>query len=350
LCTSCGLCVGACPTATPFRTRSALIPGIDLPDLSAALLREQVQQASQSMQGDQRILVFACQCNPVKLRSNDNQHAVVTVSCMAQLPPPFIDYALSRKLADGVVLAGCNDGDCQYRFGTDWTEQRLNRQRDPHLRKRVDNSLIAMGWQPPWSGFANPDALISAFRKTVTADVDDSVAGQAETGFAKNLLRPVAMFTAFAIFLALAGLFSTWPRISPFEPGNAVVSLTFSHAGKRLQECRTLTQEELQKLPPNMRSPTDCPRERSSVKVSFIVDGQTLYEDSEAPSGIWNDGESVVYQRIHLKAGTHRMFIGMRDSNRDTGFDFQHEAEVEMAEGQHIVVEFDDVEQVFRFR
>jgi quinol-cytochrome oxidoreductase complex cytochrome b subunit len=30
LCVSCGICVGACPTASPFRSRSALVPGIDL--------------------------------------------------------------------------------------------------------------------------------------------------------------------------------------------------------------------------------------------------------------------------------------------------------------------------------
>ena len=44
------------------------------------------------------------------------------------------------------------------------------------------------------------------------------------------------------------------------DRGQAMVSVSFSHAGQRIQECRILTQEELNKLPPNMRKPEDCPR------------------------------------------------------------------------------------------
>ena len=46
-----------------------------------------------------------------------------------------------------------------------------------------------------------------------------------------------------------------------------MVSLSFSRAGQRIRECRRLTQEELNRLPPNMRKPEDCPRERLPVRV-----------------------------------------------------------------------------------
>ena len=39
-CVSCGLCAGACPTATPFRRKSRLVPGIELPDLTVEALRD----------------------------------------------------------------------------------------------------------------------------------------------------------------------------------------------------------------------------------------------------------------------------------------------------------------------
>ncbi len=55
----------------------------------------------------------------------------------AALPPSFIDFAISRRHADGVMLVGCAAGDCYQRLGMDWMEQRLAGQRDPYLRGRV---------------------------------------------------------------------------------------------------------------------------------------------------------------------------------------------------------------------
>jgi coenzyme F420-reducing hydrogenase delta subunit len=39
----------------------------------------------------------------------------VSLSCIGRLPPSFIDYVLSKRLADGVVLTGCTEGGCQAR-------------------------------------------------------------------------------------------------------------------------------------------------------------------------------------------------------------------------------------------
>jgi ferredoxin/coenzyme F420-reducing hydrogenase delta subunit len=147
LCVSCGLCVGACPTSTPFRSRSALIPGIDLPDLSAAMLRESIKKAGATLTGSDRVMAFACGGSDAQARLRKSGHAVVDVRCMGQLPPSFLDYVLSRNLADNVLLAGCGVGDCRYRYGIEWTEQRIARKRDPRLRKRVDNQKLTYGWR-----------------------------------------------------------------------------------------------------------------------------------------------------------------------------------------------------------
>ena len=37
------------------------------------------------------------------------------------LPPSFVDFALSRKLTDGVMIAGCAENDCFHRQGNEWT-------------------------------------------------------------------------------------------------------------------------------------------------------------------------------------------------------------------------------------
>jgi hypothetical protein len=46
----------------------------------------------------------------------------------------------------------------------------------------------------------------------------------------------------------------------------ALIKLSFTRVGKPVGDCRKLSAEELAKLPPNMRAPTVCPRERSPVR------------------------------------------------------------------------------------
>ena len=45
LCASCGICVGACPSSTPFRSVAELVTGIDMPSAPISALRRQLQQA-----------------------------------------------------------------------------------------------------------------------------------------------------------------------------------------------------------------------------------------------------------------------------------------------------------------
>jgi ferredoxin/coenzyme F420-reducing hydrogenase delta subunit len=137
LCTSCGICAGACPTSMPFRHASALVAGIDLPDRNMAALREDVQSVGTSLSGDGRVMVFCCEHTACLEPPSHGAVGTVALRCVGQLPPAFIDYVLSRGLADGVLISGCSENACFYRFGADWTEARVKRQRDPELRARV---------------------------------------------------------------------------------------------------------------------------------------------------------------------------------------------------------------------
>ena len=342
LCTSCGICVGACPTATPFRSRSDLVPGIDLPDLSAANIRSTIQAVTENLTGDQRLLVIGCQGSSDLAALHDEQTAAVAVTCLAQLPPSFIDYVLSRGLVDGIYLASCPGGDCDYRLGAQWTEQRIGRQRDPQLRKRIDTSHIALGWKYPWAASARLRKGVDAFRS--------SLSGAAQPAGRRRLTMLPALALAYASFIFVAGLFSVWPRYALLDEGEAIVSLTFSHAGQRISECRTLSQEELDALPPNMRLATDCPRGRLPIEVAFNIDGESRYQAVLPPSGVWKDGESTVYKRISVPAGVRQLFIGMRDSQREQGYDFQQQAKLDIKPGQHVLVEFDAIQQRFVIR
>lgn len=346
LCLSCGICVGACPTATPFRTKSVLTAGIDLPDQKVAKVRELVTEASEGLQGNRRVLVFGCDGSSKVSELTDKETAIVNLTCMAQLPPSFIDYVLSRDLADGIVMAGCIGGDCQYRLGAQWTQNRVEGQRDPRLRKRVDTSKLALLWTEPWRDIKNIKTAVAKFRDTL-----GSATEPAEISSKKpQLLKWAGVAVAWVIFAAASGIFTMWPPFSQLGPDNALISLSFSHAGQRVEECRKLSQEELNTLPPNMRKPSSCERERRPVSVSFSVDGETIYQQSLAPSGLWSDGESVIYDRIEIPAGSHELYIGMSDSDRSEGFDYEGQATISFTKGQHVVVEFDHRQQAFIFK
>jgi len=167
LCISCGICVGACPTATPFRSRSALVPGIDVPNRSAADIRQDIIDQAESPAGEPRVVVFACRDDRQTEAIRKAGANVVTVRCMAHLQPSFLDFVLSRNHADGVLLLGCEDGNCNYRLGADWMEARIARERDPRLRKRTDTSKIGMAWKTPLSDISGPARKLDAFREAL---------------------------------------------------------------------------------------------------------------------------------------------------------------------------------------
>ena len=167
LCTSCGICAGACPTSTPFRRKTDLAPGIDLPGFPLRRVRDLTLEATTHLTGKDRVIVYGCESGPKLERLQSTSVAVVRVACIAHLPPSFIDLTISRHYADGVFLAGCRKGDCYYRLGIDWMEQRIARKRDPYLRERVPRERIGTFW----GGLADYAGLaeeLNAFRGRLT--------------------------------------------------------------------------------------------------------------------------------------------------------------------------------------
>ena len=142
LCVSCGICAGACPTATPFRRRSALVPGIELPDFSVMKLKNEILEQAKQFNGSGRIFIFGCDHgNKIRNMKIPNVSAI-SLPCIGMLPPSFLDLILSKDIADGVLLAGCHENNCFHRQGINWTEQRIARKRDPYLRDRVPREKI----------------------------------------------------------------------------------------------------------------------------------------------------------------------------------------------------------------
>ena len=171
LCLSCGLCAGTCPTSLPFKNTREISPGIDLPGHSIDRLRETVDKEAGRLTGKQRIVVFGCERGPGLKGLHNNETATVSLPCVGMLPPSFVDYVLSRGLAEGVVLTGCQPDGCYFRYGIELTEQRLAGTRDPKLRKRVPRDRISTVWAGPGGARALSRAVAS-FRKSLPAIPD----------------------------------------------------------------------------------------------------------------------------------------------------------------------------------
>ncbi len=142
-CTSCGICAGSCPTSTPFRRSGPLQPGIDLPLRSIASLRDELVAGA----GKTEVLMFVCDTGDTDDIEQDGVKRI-RLPCVGMLPPSFVDFALARNHAEGVMIAGCAECDCHHRLGNEWTIERMARRRDPYLRQRVDERRVRLSWLP----------------------------------------------------------------------------------------------------------------------------------------------------------------------------------------------------------
>lgn len=162
-------------------------------------------------------------------------------------------------------------------------------------------------------------------------------------GINNLFLRYLLQAFNYAIFMALIWYFATSPSIRVIEDDQAMLTVAFAHAGETREECRRLSQEELMKLPPNMRKPEDCPRERSPIIVEATLDGKSIYNKTMLPPGIFNDGGVNIFYSSKVPAGKHSFKIKMDDSVRKQGFNHVFEQDIEIKPQQIVLVEFDSL-------
>ncbi len=149
------------------------------------------------------------------------------------------------------------------------------------------------------------------------------------------IVGQIILYGAFAAFI---GYFATSPTYRQIPDDVALIKLSMSHLGGR--ECRKRSPEELQKMPPNMRAPLDCPRGRSDITLQVELDGKPLFDTVMHPTGLSGDGISTVYKRFALKAGTYRLSVKMNDDLSKPGFNHVKDAEVTLKPAQVLVIDF----------
>ena len=107
-------------------------------------------------------------------------------------------------------------------------------------------------------------------------------------------------------FYLIVGLFIGWishfPTYEYSDGKQAELKLVVRHSGNLIGECRALSQKEMEKLPPNMRTPQVCPREKAPLTVTLTVNGDEFYQKTIKPSGIHNDGVIAQYEIFSIPA------------------------------------------------
>ena len=157
----------------------------------------------------------------------------------------------------------------------------------------------------------------------------------------KKPLRFLLQAFNYSLFMGLVWFFSNSPSVSLIGEDEAKITIAFAHAGQLREPCRMLSQEELNKLAPNMRKLDDCPRERSPVTIEAELDGKSFYSASLPPPGLFGDGGVDVFYSAKISAGEHQLDMKMNDSVRIEGFNHQFARLVTVEPAQILLIAFD---------
>ena len=156
-----------------------------------------------------------------------------------------------------------------------------------------------------------------------------------------KFLRYVLQAVNYSVFMGMIWYLSTSPSYRQLAEDEAVIAISFSHAGEIKEPCQKRTQKELMKLPPNMRAPMDCSRERSPVVIEALLDGVSMYSKTSEAPGLYKDGGVDIYHSVKVPSGSHHLAIKMDDSVLKEGFDYNFNQNVEIKPAQILLISFD---------
>lgn len=148
--------------------------------------------------------------------------------------------------------------------------------------------------------------------------------------------------TAWTLFATVTVVFAQWPVYSPLAEGRGELKLSVAHLTERLEPCVELSPEELQALPPNMRTPEQCPRARADAVVQLLVDDEPLLDTAVRPVGLARGGRTYLQAHWGLPAGSYALELRLRDTPRAEGFDNVQHFQLSLAAGESVLLEVGD--------
>ncbi len=126
-CAACGICMGACE-----------YNAIELGTLRDEAIYERIEALCDKLKEEPEtpgVMVFACRwgVEAERLLGDRKGVALLRLECIGMVQPRMVDIVL-HKGVDGLVFAGCREGDCAYRRGNTYFTQRLEGTRPPVMK------------------------------------------------------------------------------------------------------------------------------------------------------------------------------------------------------------------------
>jgi len=165
----------------------------------------------------------------------------------------------------------------------------------------------------------------------------------------KKIGRYLGQGLGYLLFIAFIGYFSSMPIYTNMPAAQALIKLTFTHAGKRVHPFKdTRSKQDLAKLSPQLRFKKHS-RKRFPLRVEFEIDDRIIYQAEISPRGLSHDLPSPVYQRFTVSAGKHHFRVRMGDDGHQKGFNYVGEKTVELAPLRTLIIDFDNIRKQFIF-
>jgi len=318
LCVGCGICNASCSTN-----------GVGIPWFTVKNGKDILDNWSEEILktvNSKELIAFVCsESYNIKLGDKENGissdlegYRVMQVPCAGWVHTNLIERLLSRNIP-GVLIAGCADGNCTYREGTIWTEKRLFDGRKPYLKEEIRDLNRVLFLRKSIFGFSDLKNKAKDFRKTLVAQNAQKSYGVIQIG----LFSLIASVILGGLIWFLSDLL-----YNPIKHTDSELVVSFKHPGVASLNCKTLTPEELAKLPMHMRKPTSCERKRADVRMKILVDGNEILNKSYIPQGIWKDGNSIALEHISQKDGLHTVQIMIGDKS-DENWDYVDTKQIE---------------------
>lgn len=162
--------------------------------------------------------------------------------------------------------------------------------------------------------------------------------------------RAAGIGLAVAATLAIGAL-SRAPYTADRAP-HGVVRLAWRARGERVEQCRRLTPEELERLPAHMREEESCEGRVLPYRLQLSIDGALAVDELVQAAGARHDRPLYVYRELPLQTGTHAIAVvfaregaippGKREGNDATPARLALDTTVALLPRRVLLVTYDD--------
>lgn len=164
--------------------------------------------------------------------------------------------------------------------------------------------------------------------------------------------RPVAV--ALGVVLAVGGMLALGALsqipYQPEEATHAVIRLAWRARGVAVEECRTLTPEELEKVAVHMRRTEVCEGRTLPYQLRAVVDGDVQVDETIEAGGARADRPLFVLHDLPVAPGSHNVEVTFTrerapaettDSMEVTPARLELDRSIDVAPGQIVLVTYD---------